>query len=184
MLPLRLAHEARIAGDVAGDQEGAAAGAAQAALHRLGALGKAERDRGLVVDPRNRRAGDQPRLAQVLGADPHPLERIAIGKVVPLRTVMAMLTGPRFDTGDFDVALERARQRMVECGPAQRLREVENVGAVVAVEDDRAHRLAGHGVARGAGHVAGATLTGVLLSARLVAPIGWNARWMLSRPCP
>ena len=70
--------------------------------------------------------------------------------------------------------------------PAQRLREVEHVSAVVAVEDDRAERLPLSGVAGGRGQIAVVVpLTGdSCCPARLVVPIGWKARWMFSRPWP
>src|SRR5580765_5610691 len=51
--------EARISGNVAGDEECARIGARQPSLHRLRPLGEAESDGGLVVDPGDRRAGDQ-----------------------------------------------------------------------------------------------------------------------------
>ena len=61
-----------------------ACGAAQPPLHRLGAFGEAERDGGLVVEPGDRRAGDQPRLARVVGPDAEALEREAVAEVVAL----------------------------------------------------------------------------------------------------
>src|SRR6185369_3357371 len=80
-----LGREARIAGDVAGDQERAGIGSTEPPLHRLRSFGKAERDCRLLVDPRDRRTGDQARFAKVLGTDTRALERVALGKVVPLR---------------------------------------------------------------------------------------------------
>ena len=74
---------------------------------------------------------------------------------------------------------------MVDVGAAQGRCEVQNIGAVVAVEDDRADRLVVAGIAGCRRQVAmRCRLTGVWLSARLVVPIGWNARWMFSRPWP
>src|SRR3954452_2107560 len=42
---------------------------------------------------------------------------------------------------------------MIDISPAQRLREVEYIGPVVTVEDDRPHRLAPQCVSGSAGHV-------------------------------
>ena len=72
------------AGDVLGDEEAVWLGVAQAPLHLLGPFGKAEGHGGLVVEPGNRRAGHQPRLAGVVGTDPRLLERKALRQIVAL----------------------------------------------------------------------------------------------------
>src|SRR5437868_931016 len=113
--------ETRIARDVAGDQEAAGAGAGQPPLHRLGALGKTEGDGGFTVDACDRRPGDQLRLAKIFGADAEPVQRKAVGKVVPLADSHGDAERTSLNAVDLDVVLQRTRQRVIHVGPAQRL---------------------------------------------------------------
>ena len=138
--------EAGAAGAVAGDQEGAGAGSGQAPLHRLGAFGKAEGKRGLVVDPGNGRAGDQPCLALVVGADVGALhEDPGGGAALGDGHGDAEAAGGR--PADLDRAVERAAQRCGLRRAADGPGKVDRISAAVAIEDDRTdaldHRVAG-----------------------------------------
>ena len=129
----------------------------QAPLHRLGAFGEAERDRGLAVEPGDRRTGDQPRLARVFRADAEPRQhRTALRLSRRSLTVIATRhrTG-RDGRSAHMAAAARASSGLRASALAQRLGEVDDEGARIAVEDDRAQRsLAGAAVAGGLGQVA------------------------------
>ncbi len=134
--------KAGVAGDVLGDKKGIGLGIAQAPRHIPGAFGKTERHGGLWIQPGNRRAGHQPGLAGVIGADPDRLHSEA------LREIMAPGKG-HGDTdraggrlSDSNVALHGMGQRRALLSLSQRRGEVEHIGSVVSVEDHRTERLA------------------------------------------
>ena len=113
MLPLRPGVEAGIAGNVAGDEEAAGCDTLEAPLHRLGAFGETERDRGLAVDPGHGRAGHQLRLADVFGPDAHAGDFEAVRQVAAFADGHRDADRSRAGAADPDVVAERAGERAV-----------------------------------------------------------------------
>ena len=134
--------KAGVASDVLGDEEGIGLDVAQAPLHVLGPFGKAEGHGGLVVEPGNRRSGHQPRLAGVVGTDPHLLEPEALRQIVTLGDGHRHADRTGGGVAGSNVALQGVRQRRALLGLTQGRGEIEHIGTAVAVEDDRPERLA------------------------------------------
>ena len=74
--------------------------AVQPPLHRLGAFGKAEGDRGLAVDPRHAEPATSRALRNVLRADPETLERRSQREIAPLADRHRDAERPGFDRAD------------------------------------------------------------------------------------
>src|SRR6185369_6088642 len=111
--------EARLAAHVLGDEECGRVGAAEAPLHRLGALGEAERDCCFLVDSSNRRPCDEPRLPRIVGPDAHAVDREAEWPVAILADGHRDAQRSGGSTRRLEPGLERARQRMVLVGLAE-----------------------------------------------------------------
>ena len=77
-----------------------------------------------------------------------PLQLEALREVVALAHGHRDVEWSRASAGHLDAVLKRARQGMIDRRGAKRLGEVHHISAVIAVEDDRAHRLVRRRVTR------------------------------------